>query len=129
MRIFIRKLLDNIVDPFDVPPWDCNCLNKNSIIDRYVLGDVAKYPQKNGDKTYHEQRIAYFLTVLQRDPIWMDVGIPALDYYPNDVIEDGWHRICAAMILHRKTIFARIGGDVEYAKEMFGVQSYVAKNY
>jgi len=46
------------------------------------------------------------------DPILIDVGLPSLGYYMDDIIMDGWHRIYATIMRRDKFIKADLSGEI-----------------
>lgn len=70
---------------------------------------------------WHSERIAYLVVNRWADAIYIDIGVPSMNYQPNWIITDGNHRVCAAIYRGDKFIEASITGDVDYAKELFGV--------
>jgi len=121
MRISIKKLLENIVSPVESAPW-CEDITIDEVIKEYKAGNFAKQPILNSEtKSYHTKRVAYFLHEIQSKKIEIDVGCPSLGFFNDDLICDGWHRIFAAIILGRKTMWADVCGENEYAKELLGV--------
>ncbi|AOJ73593.1 hypothetical protein WS83_01950 [Burkholderia sp. MSMB2042] len=55
------------------------------------------------------------------DAIEVDVGVPVLRCYVRWLVQDGNHRLAAAMIAGRATIKASVAGQLDYAKRLFGV--------
>lgn len=51
----------------------------------------------------------------------MDVGVPSLHCYVDWPVMDGNHRLAAAIYRKDATILACVGGDIDYALELFGV--------
>lgn len=52
----------------------------------------------------------------------IDVGVPALNYLPDWMVLDGNHRLAAAIYARRPTILAYVGGQLDYAQRLFGVE-------
>lgn len=70
----------------------------------------------------HAARIAYLVEHEARDAIEIDVGVPALNYLPDWMVLDGNHRLAAAIYARRPTILAYVGGQLDYAQRLFGVE-------
>ena len=70
----------------------------------------------------HEARIAWFVKHGWSDTIWLDVGAPDLGCHVDWIVEDGNHRLAAAIYRGDKTIGCTIGGDLCYADELLGTQ-------
>lgn len=66
----------------------------------------------------HIQKIAWFVKNQANKPISIDVGCKALGIWANHIIDDGNHRLAAAIIRGDKTIAACVGGGVNDAKRM-----------
>jgi hypothetical protein len=70
----------------------------------------------------HAGRIAWLMAQPVLDPIEIEVGIPALHCYVDWIITDGNHRVAAAVLRRDRMIAAHVGGDMNYARELFGVE-------
>lgn len=66
----------------------------------------------------HVKKIAYFLKNKANEAITMDVGFPDLNCYVFNMLEDGNHRLAAAIIRGDKEIFTKVGGSESYAREL-----------
>lgn len=69
----------------------------------------------------HAARIAYLVNNPANDPLDIDVGVPALGHTVSWPILDGNHRLAAAILRKDKTILAEVGGQMDYARHLFGV--------
>lgn len=69
---------------------------------------------------WHAQRVAYLVRYGWEHPIEIDVGIPSVGFYPYP-LQDGHHRLCAAIIRGDTHIRAEVSGALEHAFEIFGV--------
>lgn len=69
----------------------------------------------------HASRIAFFIVNEPKDAIQIDVGIPAINYYPDYLVEDGNHRLAAAIYSKKQFVLANIAGQIDYANELFGL--------
>lgn len=69
----------------------------------------------------HAGRIAYFVVHGWADTIGIDVGVPSLGCHIAWPVQDGNHRLAAAIYRGDETILADIDGSVNYAAELFGV--------
>lgn len=65
----------------------------------------------------HIQKIAYFVLHEITAPISIDVGSEALGWYPDHLVEDGNHRLAAAIFKRARTINAKVGGSVRDAQQ------------
>lgn len=77
----------------------------------------------------HIQRIAYMVENPDRTPIHIDVGVPALSYSPEWLVQDGHHRLAAAFYSGRSWIEAEIDGDLDYAVELFELHGLVEEEW
>lgn len=66
----------------------------------------------------HHVRIAWLARFGWMDPISIDVGCPSLGY-TNLTLEDGYHRLCAAVISRRVKILVCAGGEIDQMEELF----------
>ena len=69
----------------------------------------------------HAGRIAYLVKNEAQDPIQIDVGVPSMNCHVEWFIQDGNHRLAAAIYAERTTIKADVGGQIDYAEELFGM--------
>lgn len=69
----------------------------------------------------HAGRIAFLVENPANDAIEVDVGIPALGYQPPWMVTDGNHRLAAAIFAGRAFIPADIGGQIDYAEQIFSI--------
>jgi hypothetical protein len=110
------KKLARICNPLRDPCW-------GTIVTRYHVrwaletGLIESKP----DTENHAARIAFFVKNESEDPIEIDVGVPALMCYVDWPVTDGNHRLAAAIYAKRPFIKASVGGDLNYAKKLFGV--------
>lgn len=73
------------------------------------------------DTDDHAGRIAWLMTQPVLDPIEIEVGVPEMHCYVDWIITDGNHRVAAAFLRRDRAIAAYVGGSLEYARELFGV--------
>lgn len=71
----------------------------------------------------HASKVAWFARHGFLQPIHVDVGVPSLGYYRSWLVEDGNHRLAAAVVRH--TLLGEdpwlplaISGSVEHAREL-----------
>lgn len=70
----------------------------------------------------HASRIAYLVERGWDDAIDIDVGIPSMHCYVRWPVQDGNHRLAAAAFRQDAGILAVVGGDLDYALDLFGVE-------
>lgn len=68
----------------------------------------------------HVRKIAFFATNESIKPIHLEVGIPELGCYPENLLDDGNHRFAGAIVRGDETIRAKISGTPDSAKD-FGL--------
>jgi len=111
----VRRLARHC-NPFSQSPWGTK-VRRTDVRRALDAGDLE--PQHNTDR--HAQRIAYLVANEASDPIEVDVGIPALQHHVGWMVLDGNHRLAAAIYAGRETILAQVGGQLDYAESLFGV--------
>ena len=114
MLIRLIKLLDYIQSPIKNIPWDCDDFTPDDVREAYRNKQFQVTHGTILDKSnrdFNIQRIAYFMKRMPPEPISVDVGIPSIGFYPNDVVSDGWHRIYAAILRRDKFINASGSGE------------------
>lgn len=124
VSIPIRRLA-KVCNPLSVNPWSCIPFGKKEIAKSLRVGEFVSYSKPVPDDTFncwpHANRIAYLIRKGWSDAIEIDVGIPSLGYSPEWMIIDGNHRLAAAIYRKDKSILATVGGCLDYALKLFGV--------
>jgi hypothetical protein len=69
----------------------------------------------------HIERIAFLAVHGWAAAIEIDVGVPSLGHHVRWPITDGNHRVAAALVRRDTRILASVGGSLDYAQELFGV--------
>jgi len=117
VQIPVKRLM-RYCNPFcHTNPWGAKGFNRRSV--RKALRDgrlVAEHATED-----HDGRVAYLVENPSEDPIEIDVGIPVVGYHRQWLLTDGNHRFAAAIYSGRETISARVSGQMDYAKALFGV--------
>ena len=103
-------------NPFGLSPWGVP-LTRADV--RHALRQRRLVATHGGDD--HPGRIAYFVENPARDAIEIDVGVPVLGYLPDWLVQDGNHRLAAAIFSGRMEILADVQGQLSRAKRIFGV--------
>jgi len=76
-------------------------------------------PPGTGTARLHAARIAFLVRTGWQDPISIDVGVPWMaGYQARWIVQDGNHRLFAAILLGHETIDAFIGGCLDMAARM-----------
>lgn len=112
-----------LCDPLRNSPWDAGNVTRKLV--RQCLAKRWFWPSPVGhDATVemHAGRIAFLIENGWNDSIEIDVGVPSLQCYINWPVLDGNHRLAAAAMRRDKDILAIVGGDLDYALELFGVE-------
>jgi hypothetical protein len=121
------KQLAQRCDPFVESPWGSSKVTRDMVKSAIEAGDLEATPfnpkqaDHSGSQKYHTRRIAYLAVNGWSDPISIDVGVPGLGCYVDWFIDDGNHRVAAALVMGRETISAEVSGDMNYAFDLFGV--------
>jgi hypothetical protein len=116
VSIPLRRLARHC-NPFYGDPWGV-ALHKRDV--RAALKERRLVAVPNTDD--HAGRVAYFVVYEADKPIEIDVGVPVVGYYVDWMVTDGNHRLAAAIYAGRPSIAASVGGQLDYAKKLFGVE-------
>lgn len=111
----VRRLARHC-NPFGMSPWGVPVTRADV---RRALAERRLVAVHGGDD--HAGRIAYLIENPASDPIEVDVGVPVLDYVPSWLVQDGNHRLAAAIFMGRTEILADVQGQMDRAKRIFGV--------
>lgn len=76
---------------------------------------------KHITRKHHIERIAWLVVNGWEDSIEIEVGVPHLGCYVDWIVTDGNHRLAAAIYRRDVNIKAEIGGDLDYAEELFQI--------
>ena len=105
-------------NPFGlISPWGGARMTRAAV--RRALAERRLVDQPGGDD--HAGRIAFLVEHEAKDAIEVDVGVPALNCWVGWMVTDGNHRLAAAIFSGRPFIPATVGGQMDYAKRLFGV--------
>lgn len=117
------KQLTRHCNPFLNSPWSV-IVTKADVKQALVERRLVALPNTDD----HAGRIAYLVENEAKDAIEIDVGVPAHGCYVNWFIQDGNHRLAAAIIASRKTIQASVSGQMDYAEQVLGINCNVSCN-
>lgn len=112
-----------LCNPLRVSPWDAGRVTKRLV--RECLKNRWLCPSPVGhDATaeMHAGRIAFLVESGWSDSIEIDVGVPSMRCYVDWPLLDGNHRLAAASLRGDPEILATVGGDLDYALDLFGVE-------
>lgn len=115
LRLPVKKLAQHC-NPFIANVWGAPVRQSDV---RIALRDRRLISEPGTDD--HAGRIAYLVENEAQDEIQIDVGVPCLGCHVKWFIQDGNHRLAAAIFAGRRTIKASVGGQLDYARHLFGV--------
>lgn len=108
------------ITPQDVKA--CIERNEQALIETPLWTDFAfgrTELTEEDNRIRHIQKIAWFVVNGFDDPISLEVGSQSLGVLPPEhIVDDGNHRLAAAIMRKEKTIKAKIGGSCRDAQEM-----------
>lgn len=122
------KVLE-LCNPLRMSPWVAGRVTKTLV--RECLKNRWLCPSPvghNASADMHAGRIAFLVKNGWSDSIEIDVGIPSMRCYVDWPVLDGNHRLAAAYLRGDDQISAMIGGDLDYALELFGVKCEEEQN-
>lgn len=117
-------ILSRICNIFESNPWGIEQeFTPQLVREAAAQGRVCGTPMDGLTKTkpdanFHIERIAYFLTNPSTDPISIDVGVPTIGCHVAWPVDDGNHRLAAAILNGQATIPATIGGSIPHAIQL-----------
>lgn len=118
--------LSVVANPFRHDPWGIGPLTRLTVTrainrlrqkysrrgDKPMAGPCwAMKGSKRERRRWHVERVAWLVVYGWDDPIEIDVGVPSLGCFPDWIVQDGNHRLAAAIYLGRRTILASCGGQ------------------
>lgn len=125
MQEVIQKLIDLTGSPYDSNPWANVAPPTFEEVRQSIALGKLNLPipspiilDDTPNREWHIGRIAYLAVNGWEDPIDIDVGIPSLGCYANDIIMDGWHRFAAAIYRKNKFINAAWSGENAEARKL-----------
>lgn len=124
----VEKLRE-LVDPFACWTDIDTPITKEEVFEALNNGDAALRNTNIFDKAVQElpadiarqnhiRKIAYFIENPTNEPISIDVGVPELGCNVKHIIDDGNHRLAAAICMNRENIPAYVAGSTNYMKEL-----------
>lgn len=111
----VRRLAQHC-NPFRATPWGLR-VTKAQVRQALRERRLVSVPGTED----HAGRIAYLVENTASDPIEIDVGVPALGCWVDWLVQDGNHRLAAAIFAGHPLISAGVAGQLDYAQELFGV--------
>lgn len=109
---------------------------KKKYVDAYLLESLKKRVFSEilegqfrdcADYYRHAARVAYLVVYGKsykkiQDAIEIDVGCPAFGHSTRWIVEDGNHRLAAAIYRNDRHIYANIQGQISHAEKLFRVK-------
>lgn len=111
----VRRLARHC-NPLTGKPWGVR-VSRRSVREALREGRLVAEPGTFD----HAGRIAFLVVNEAVDAIDVDVGVPALGCHVRWLVQDGNHRLAAAIYAGRAGIRAMVGGQLDYARRLFGV--------
>ncbi len=115
-----------IIDPIANPPWhDGIDVSERGVAAALAAGRYEKRPYSSNLVTVcgkgwtsqrHEERIAWLVANPPLDPIEVEISC-----YGDAGVDDGMHRLYAAVIRGDVTVRVRIGGFIDHGPQALGV--------
>ncbi len=112
-----------LCNPLQKSPWDAEQVTqklvKTALANRWWSPAPVGH---NATAELHATRIAFLVEHGWSDHIDIDVGVPSMRCYVYWPVLDGNHRLAAASIRGDREILAMVGGCLDHAKKLFGVE-------
>lgn len=116
--------LHAICDPF-ANPWGGRRFTVAEVRAAIKQGRFQKKPwgayAETGARYSHVARIAWLAVSGWHDAVEVDVGVPSLRCFVKWPVQDGNHRLAAAIVRGDENILASVAGCMDTAFELFGV--------
>lgn len=122
VRLPTRRVLA-LCHPLKNSPWETSERVTRKLVQTALRTGVLKGEpvQAQASAVEHAARIAYLIANSWDDAIEIDVGVPSMGCHIAWPVTDGNHRLAAAAYRGDKTILADVGGCLDYAMDLFGV--------
>lgn len=130
MKVPLKSLLP--FSPFDHPVWTLNTPIRKTEVAKAIEAksfhpDPIPAPldpgfKRNATRKEHVARVAYLVVNPRTEPLDIDVGVPSLGLNIDWIIQDGHHRLAAAIYRGDAEIDIEFSGSVDLAEEIFGVK-------
>lgn len=109
--------------PLEDSPWDTEPVTKEMVAEALSLGLEVSHPiPSDAHARAQAARIAFLVRHGWDDAIEIDVGIPSMQFQVDWPVIDGNHRLAAAAYRGDADILASVGGCLDKAFELFGVE-------
>lgn len=118
----VLKVCDPFSNPWTDEPFTVEDVKLAIAENRLREISYSKCPNPNSWTTQmHIERIAFLAVRGWTGAIAVDVGVPRLGCYVSWPVQDGNHRMAAGVVRGDQFILSCVGGSVDYAFELFGV--------
>lgn len=117
----VRALCDPYVNPWTDEPFSPAEVGAAISAGRLEPASFSADGNDVWNRSRHIERIAYLVVNGWNGPIEIDVGIPVMGFSMEWPVQDGNHRLAAAIYRGDATIQASVGGQIDYANELFGI--------
>lgn len=115
--------LEALCNPFRTTPWTRRVTRKmvEACLEAGTLHAEPLDGNPDVPARLHASRIAYLVMHGWKDAVQIDVGVPSLGCHVRWPVQDGNHRVAAAIYRGDEEILADVDGSVAYAMELLGV--------
>jgi hypothetical protein len=129
MQLALSKLLA-VSNPVTNPPWPflsvVEAVDFKKLVQHVIIsGEERRDPVDEGtrDMFVHAERIAYFFHKGWDGKVIIDVGCPELPNLSDWIIDDGNHRVYAAVLRGDTLVEIGFSGDIDYGAELLKVNA------
>lgn len=112
-------------NPFEIDIWGCGLVTPAMVgaaiaTDTYI-GHLQWKHVYDWTATDHARRIACLVVAGWGDPIKLYVSMLNISRQPPYIVQDGNHRLAAAIYRGQEFIKAEVSGSLEYMQDLFGI--------
>lgn len=121
-QLSIAKILKQWdADPFVQHVWEIETPITREEVGAAIFDQscetAAEPVAADADRETHIRRVAYLAVHGWEDPIEVDLGIPSMNFLPDWPIQDGNHRLAAAIFRGDRSIMAEVSGESAWIKK------------
>ena len=126
--VLIKKIA-NIVDPYEIIPEGLDKpVTFEEIENSLKKGLYLEKPSSSWTRAKHIKRIAYLVIKPDASPIRINIGSPENNDIPKNILEDGFHRLAAAIYRKDTNILADLKGSEKALHSLFGMNEKTLEN-